>query len=78
MTQLSPLCLVVLAIPLGLASIAGFDREAPKTGSSDTLGRQISMAAVASPTGAARVSLAFDAVRLDFMVPFLMQESGKV
>ncbi|MCZ6446499.1 MAG: hypothetical protein O6758_10000 [Planctomycetota bacterium] len=77
MTQLSPLCLVVLAIPLGLASIAGFDREAPKTGSSDELGRQISMAAVASPTGADRVTLAFDAVRLDALVPFLMSQSGK-
>lgn len=78
MTQLSPLCLVVLAIPLGLASIAGSEREARKTGSSDELGRQISMAAVASPTGADRVTLAFDAVRLDDLVPFLMQESGKV
>ncbi|MCZ6850978.1 MAG: hypothetical protein O7F17_04995 [Planctomycetota bacterium] len=77
MTQLSPLSLVVLAIPLGLASIAGYDREAPNTGSSDELGRHISMAAVASPTGADRVTLAFDAVRLDALVPFIMQESGK-
>ncbi len=78
MTQLSPPCLVVLSIPLGLASIAGSEREAPKTGSSDELGRQILMAAVASPTGADRVTLAFDAVRLDYLVPFLMSQSGKV
>ena len=74
-TQTSPVLLAFALLPIGLAGVVGCKNEGAEThsrGDSDLEG------AVGGASRATdRVTLAFDAVDLDDVRPFLIEESGK-